>query len=67
MSDKEAVLELMRDLPAEASLREILQGIEKMAASRQTTSNNQVIALRSSSMAASVLSLALAEHHGSTH
>jgi uncharacterized protein (DUF433 family) len=63
MSDKEAVLEMMRDLPAEASMREILQGIEKITASRKPTAQEQVIALRSS--AASMLNQALAAH-GST-
>jgi hypothetical protein len=60
MSDKEAVLEMMRDLPAEASLREILQGIEKITASRKSSVQTQVLELRSSSEAASVLNLALA-------
>jgi uncharacterized protein (DUF433 family) len=65
MSDKEAVLEMMRDLPAEASMREILQGIEKITASRKPTAQEQVIALRSSASAASMLNQALAAH-GST-
>jgi hypothetical protein len=62
MSDKEAVLEMVRNLPAEASLREILQGIEKITAS-QLLARIQVMELRSSSEAASVLNLALAAHH----
>jgi hypothetical protein len=33
MSDKEAILELIRNLPAEVSLREIVAGIENFAVS----------------------------------
>jgi hypothetical protein len=45
MSDKETVLEMIRDLPAEASLREILQGIEKIAIAQQHSPETQVSTL----------------------
>jgi hypothetical protein len=67
MSDKEAVLEMMRNLPAEVSLSEILQNIEKIAIAQQRAAENQVSALRSSATAASILNQALAAHHGSTN
>ena len=63
MSSKEAVLEMMRDLPAEVSLSEILQGIEKIAVSQQRAADTQVSILRSSVTAASILNQALAAHH----
>jgi hypothetical protein len=67
MSDKEAVLEMMRHLPAEVSLSEIRQGIEKIALAQNHSPDTQVSHLRSSTTAASILSQALAAHHGSTN
>ncbi len=67
MSDKEAVLEMMRHLPAEVSLSEIRQGIEKIALAQKHLPDTQVGHLRSSAAAASILSQALAAHHSSTN
>ncbi len=63
MSDKEAVLEMMRHLPAEVSLSEILQGIEKIALAQTHLPDTQVSHLRSSATAAAILNQALATHH----
>jgi len=62
MSDKETVLQLIHSLPAEVSLSEILQGIETIAASREDQQDTQIMALRTSAAAASILTQALAEH-----
>jgi hypothetical protein len=62
MSDKETALKLIHSLPAEASLSEILQGIENIAALSETQPQPQITALRTSAEAASILTQALAEH-----
>jgi hypothetical protein len=67
MSNKEAVLEMMRHLPAEVSLSEILQGIEKIALAQKHSTETQVSHLRSSVEAALILNQALAAHHGSAN
>jgi hypothetical protein len=67
MSDKEAVLEMIRHLPAGVSLSEIRQGIEKIAISQKPLPDTQVSHLRSSASAASILNQALAAHHDSAN
>jgi hypothetical protein len=62
MGDKETVLKLIHSLPAEVSLGEILQGIENIAALRENQPQAQIMALRTSAEAASILTQALAEH-----
>jgi hypothetical protein len=67
MSAKEAILEMLQDLPAEVSLGEILQGIENIAARDRAardraSGDSQVSALRASPEAAAILSRALAAH-----
>jgi hypothetical protein len=54
---------MMRDIPTEVSLLEILQGIEKIAIAQQRAADTQVTALRSSAAAAAILNQALASHH----
>jgi hypothetical protein len=63
MSAKEVVLEMIRDLPPEVSISEILQGIEKIALAQQRATETQVSVLRSSVAAASILNQALTAHH----
>jgi hypothetical protein len=62
MSDKETVLQLIHSLPAEVSLSEILQGIETVVVSREDQQYAQIMALRTSAEAASILTQALAEY-----
>jgi hypothetical protein len=63
MSAKEAVLEMIRELPAEVLISEILQGIEKIALAQKHAADTQVSVLRSSATAASILNQALIAHY----
>jgi hypothetical protein len=67
MSDKETVLNLLYNLPAEVTLTEILQGIESLAAIRNSQPSDQIHALRTSTEAAAILTQALAEHQSRKH